>query len=98
MEAAYGLPFERFERYAPCGPPEAVAEALAPYLAVGCRRFNFVPEAASLPAAMDAAVEVKALLSAGRAVAASRGPKPRRRNRLVAACQRCLAGLNAASP
>ena len=45
MEAAYALPFERFERYAPCGPPEAVAEALAPYLAVGCRRFNFVPEA-----------------------------------------------------
>ena len=22
MEAAYSLPFERFERYAPCGPPE----------------------------------------------------------------------------
>lgn len=65
MEAAYGLPFERFERYAPCGPPEAVAEALAPYLAVGCRRFNFVAEAASLSAAMEAAVEVKALLSAG---------------------------------
>jgi hypothetical protein len=43
-----------------------VAEALAPYLAVGCRRFNFVAEAASLPAAMEAAVEVKALLSAGR--------------------------------
>jgi alkanesulfonate monooxygenase SsuD/methylene tetrahydromethanopterin reductase-like flavin-dependent oxidoreductase (luciferase family) len=65
MEAAYALPFTRFERYAPCGPPAAIAEALAPYLAVGCRRFNFVPEAASLPAAMDAAAEVKALLSTG---------------------------------
>ncbi len=65
MEAAYGLPFDRFERYAPCGPPEAVAEALAPYLAVGCRRFNFVAEATSLPAAMEAAVEVKALLATG---------------------------------
>ncbi len=32
MEAAYGLPFDRFERYAPCGPPDVVAEALAPYL------------------------------------------------------------------
>ncbi len=52
------------ERYAPCGPPEAVAEALAPYIAMGCRRFNFVPEAASLPAAMEAVTEVKALLSA----------------------------------
>ena len=63
MRAAYALPFERFERYAPCGPPEAIAEALTPYLALGCRRFNFVPEAASLPAAIEAAAEVKALLA-----------------------------------
>ena len=33
MEAAYALPFDRFERYTPCGPPAAIAEALAPYLA-----------------------------------------------------------------
>jgi alkanesulfonate monooxygenase SsuD/methylene tetrahydromethanopterin reductase-like flavin-dependent oxidoreductase (luciferase family) len=63
MEAAYGLPFERFERYVPCGPPELVAEALAPYLAAGCRRFNFVPEGTALPAAAEAAAEVKTLLS-----------------------------------
>jgi alkanesulfonate monooxygenase SsuD/methylene tetrahydromethanopterin reductase-like flavin-dependent oxidoreductase (luciferase family) len=63
MEGAYALPFERFERYAPCGPPEAIAEALAPYLDLGCRRFNFVPEGTALPAAMEAVVEVKALLS-----------------------------------
>jgi alkanesulfonate monooxygenase SsuD/methylene tetrahydromethanopterin reductase-like flavin-dependent oxidoreductase (luciferase family) len=62
MEAAYALPFERFERYVPCGPAQAVAAALAPYLAVGCRRFNFVPEAGSLEAAIDAVAEVKALL------------------------------------
>jgi alkanesulfonate monooxygenase SsuD/methylene tetrahydromethanopterin reductase-like flavin-dependent oxidoreductase (luciferase family) len=62
MQAAYSLPFERFERYAPCGPPAAIAEALAPYRAVGCHRFNFVPEAASLPAAIEAVAEVKALL------------------------------------
>jgi alkanesulfonate monooxygenase SsuD/methylene tetrahydromethanopterin reductase-like flavin-dependent oxidoreductase (luciferase family) len=30
MEAAYSLPFERFERYTPVGPPEAIAEALSP--------------------------------------------------------------------
>jgi hypothetical protein len=65
MEAAYGLPFSRFERYAPCGPPQAVADALAPYLEVGYRRFNFVAEAASLPAAMEAAAEVKTLLPTG---------------------------------
>jgi alkanesulfonate monooxygenase SsuD/methylene tetrahydromethanopterin reductase-like flavin-dependent oxidoreductase (luciferase family) len=66
MEAAYSLPFERFERYAPSGPPAAIADALAPYLAVGCRRFNFVPEAPSLPAAIEAVAEVKALLGDGR--------------------------------
>jgi alkanesulfonate monooxygenase SsuD/methylene tetrahydromethanopterin reductase-like flavin-dependent oxidoreductase (luciferase family) len=64
MQAAYALPFERFERYVPYGPPEAVAEALSPYLAVGCRRFNFVPEADSLEAAVEAVAEVKALLAA----------------------------------
>jgi alkanesulfonate monooxygenase SsuD/methylene tetrahydromethanopterin reductase-like flavin-dependent oxidoreductase (luciferase family) len=63
MEAAYALPFERFERYTPFGPPEAIAEALAPYLAVGCRRFNLVPEGTSLPAAIEGAAEVKALLA-----------------------------------
>ena len=66
MQAAYALPFERFERYAPCGPPEAIAEALTPYLALGCRRFSFVPEAASLPAAIEALAEVKALLAKSR--------------------------------
>ena len=63
MEAAYAVPFERFERYTPFGPPAAIAEALAPYVAVGCRRFNFVPEGVSLPAAFEATAEVKALLA-----------------------------------
>jgi alkanesulfonate monooxygenase SsuD/methylene tetrahydromethanopterin reductase-like flavin-dependent oxidoreductase (luciferase family) len=66
MTAAYALPFERFERYVPCGPAAAIAEALAPYLAVGCRRFNVVPEAVSLVAAIDAAAELKTHLSAVR--------------------------------
>jgi luciferase-like monooxygenase len=52
------------ERYAPCGPPEVVAEALVPYLALGCETFNFVPEAESLEAAIEACAEVKAVLSA----------------------------------
>jgi len=63
MERRYCVGFERFERYVPHGPPEAVAEALVPYLEVGCRRFNLVAEADGLEAAMDAAVEVKALLT-----------------------------------
>jgi len=68
MEAAYAVPFERFERYTPFGPPAAIAEALAPYLAVGCRRFNFVPEGVSLPAAFEATAEVKTLLAKDHAV------------------------------
>jgi hypothetical protein len=63
MQTAYGLPFERFERYVPCGPPAVVAEALLPYLARGCRRFSLVVEATTLESALDAVVEVKALLS-----------------------------------
>jgi alkanesulfonate monooxygenase SsuD/methylene tetrahydromethanopterin reductase-like flavin-dependent oxidoreductase (luciferase family) len=62
MQEAYSMPFERFERYVPYGPPEAVAAALVPYLEVGCRCFDVVPEGESLEA-MDAIVEVKALLS-----------------------------------
>jgi alkanesulfonate monooxygenase SsuD/methylene tetrahydromethanopterin reductase-like flavin-dependent oxidoreductase (luciferase family) len=63
MRASYGLPFERFERYVPCGPPAAIADALGPYLEVGCRCFNFVAEADGLGAAIDGVAEVKTLLA-----------------------------------
>ncbi len=43
MEAFYGLPFERFERYCPSGTPEDVAEFLAPYAEAGCTEFNLNP-------------------------------------------------------
>jgi alkanesulfonate monooxygenase SsuD/methylene tetrahydromethanopterin reductase-like flavin-dependent oxidoreductase (luciferase family) len=74
MEQAYDLPFERFARYAPCGPPEDVAAALAPYAEAGCRRFNFVPEADGLDAAIAGVAGVKELLirTAGRQPAARR--------------------------
>ncbi len=63
MEAAYEVPFERFARYTPCGTPEDVADALRPFLAVGCRRFNLVAMASSLVAAIEQAGEVKRILS-----------------------------------
>jgi alkanesulfonate monooxygenase SsuD/methylene tetrahydromethanopterin reductase-like flavin-dependent oxidoreductase (luciferase family) len=59
MERSYGIEFERFERYTPCGRPDDVAAALEPYLAAGCRRFNFVPEAADLEAGVEALAAVK---------------------------------------
>jgi alkanesulfonate monooxygenase SsuD/methylene tetrahydromethanopterin reductase-like flavin-dependent oxidoreductase (luciferase family) len=58
----YGLSIDRLERYTPCGPPEEIAEALNPYLAVGCRRFNVVPDADDLPTAITGVAELKRLL------------------------------------
>jgi alkanesulfonate monooxygenase SsuD/methylene tetrahydromethanopterin reductase-like flavin-dependent oxidoreductase (luciferase family) len=63
MERAYGLPFERFARYVPCGTPDDVAAALQPYLDAGCRRFNIVPEGESLDAALESVAAVKRLLT-----------------------------------
>jgi alkanesulfonate monooxygenase SsuD/methylene tetrahydromethanopterin reductase-like flavin-dependent oxidoreductase (luciferase family) len=63
MESAYGIEFERFERYCPCGRPEDVAEQLEPFLRAGCRRFNLVFEADGLDAAAAAAAELKDLLT-----------------------------------
>jgi alkanesulfonate monooxygenase SsuD/methylene tetrahydromethanopterin reductase-like flavin-dependent oxidoreductase (luciferase family) len=63
MERAYGIGFERFARYCPCGRPEDVAAELEPFLAAGCRRFNLVFEADGLDAAAAAAAELKDLLT-----------------------------------
>jgi alkanesulfonate monooxygenase SsuD/methylene tetrahydromethanopterin reductase-like flavin-dependent oxidoreductase (luciferase family) len=47
MEGFYKVPFERFERYAPHGTPDAVADALGEWLDAGCRWFNLMPVAGS---------------------------------------------------
>jgi alkanesulfonate monooxygenase SsuD/methylene tetrahydromethanopterin reductase-like flavin-dependent oxidoreductase (luciferase family) len=60
---SYGLDFERFERYTPCGSAEEVAEALLPYVTAGCRRFNLVADASQLDGAVEDAGEVKRLLA-----------------------------------
>lgn len=59
MEKLYGIPFERFERYVPCGRPEQIAAALAPYVEAGARQFNIVPEGGGLEASIDAIGAVK---------------------------------------
>jgi alkanesulfonate monooxygenase SsuD/methylene tetrahydromethanopterin reductase-like flavin-dependent oxidoreductase (luciferase family) len=63
LASSYGLPFERFERYCPCGRPEDIAAALTPYVEAGCRRFNIVPEAASLDVAIDVVGKLRHLLA-----------------------------------
>jgi alkanesulfonate monooxygenase SsuD/methylene tetrahydromethanopterin reductase-like flavin-dependent oxidoreductase (luciferase family) len=64
MQAFYGLPFERFERYCPYGSPEEVAGFLAPYVEAGCREFNLIPRAPDDDAMLAGVVEVKRLLAA----------------------------------
>jgi alkanesulfonate monooxygenase SsuD/methylene tetrahydromethanopterin reductase-like flavin-dependent oxidoreductase (luciferase family) len=63
MEGLYGLPFERFARYVPCGTPGDVAESLRGYVDAGCRTFNLLaqsPEPSTIPAAVG---EVRRLLA-----------------------------------
>jgi alkanesulfonate monooxygenase SsuD/methylene tetrahydromethanopterin reductase-like flavin-dependent oxidoreductase (luciferase family) len=42
METLYATPFDRFERYVPCGTPAMVAERLAAYAEAGCTAFNLI--------------------------------------------------------
>jgi hypothetical protein len=59
MEGVYKIPFERFEKYCPYGPPEAVAGFLAGYVAAGARDFNVMAVAASPEAAIDGVAEIR---------------------------------------
>jgi alkanesulfonate monooxygenase SsuD/methylene tetrahydromethanopterin reductase-like flavin-dependent oxidoreductase (luciferase family) len=63
MEAFYGLPFDRFERYCPAGRPDDVAAFLAPYVAAGCTEFNLIPQAADADEAIAGVATVRALLA-----------------------------------
>lgn len=64
MEQFYRVPYERFERYAPYGSPETIADALTPYLEAGCRRFNLMPVAGTEVAGAEAIGEIARLLRA----------------------------------
>ena len=63
MEQTYGVPFERFERYSPYGPPEEVADFLAGYVEAGCTVFNLAPVTDDSAEGVAAIGEVKRLLS-----------------------------------
>jgi alkanesulfonate monooxygenase SsuD/methylene tetrahydromethanopterin reductase-like flavin-dependent oxidoreductase (luciferase family) len=67
MERMYGLPFERFERYSPAGPPERIAEALAAYVEAGCRSFNLIPQTPDEDTLVEGVAEVRRLLNLNRA-------------------------------
>jgi alkanesulfonate monooxygenase SsuD/methylene tetrahydromethanopterin reductase-like flavin-dependent oxidoreductase (luciferase family) len=64
MKRYYGLDFDAFEKYSPCGRPEDIAEFLSPYVQAGARMISLVPIAPDLDEAVDAIAEVKRLLVA----------------------------------
>ncbi len=65
MEGFYRVPFERFERYSPFGPPEEVAAFLAGYVEAGCTSFNVDAIADSEEAAIEFVAAVRRLLHKG---------------------------------
>lgn len=62
MEALYATPFERFQRYVPCGPPGLVAEVLHELAAAGCTAFNLIVPSRDPRRAIEHVGEVAALL------------------------------------
>ena len=62
LEGLYHLPFGKFERLTPAGPPAQVAEALAPFRAAGAGHITLVPAAASPEAGVEHAAAVRAML------------------------------------
>jgi alkanesulfonate monooxygenase SsuD/methylene tetrahydromethanopterin reductase-like flavin-dependent oxidoreductase (luciferase family) len=73
MESLYRVPFSSFERYAPSGPPEAIAEALWPYVEQGCRNFDLTMVTDTPGAALEAATRLAGLL---RDELGEKGPTP----------------------
>jgi alkanesulfonate monooxygenase SsuD/methylene tetrahydromethanopterin reductase-like flavin-dependent oxidoreductase (luciferase family) len=63
MQHLYRTPYDKFARYVPTGTPTQVADYLAPYLDAGITTINLIPFATSDEAAVDAAAEVRELLS-----------------------------------
>jgi probable F420-dependent oxidoreductase len=59
MEDFYRQPFESFERYVPFGPPEAIADFLAPYIEAGARHVHLIPADASQAEVIESAIAVR---------------------------------------
>lgn len=62
MEGFYKIPFERFEKYVPYGPPEAIVEFMLPYIQAGCRHANLVCANPSQDGVLEDALSVREAL------------------------------------
>lgn len=63
MESLYRTPFDKFARYSPYGSAQDVADALRPYVELGCRSVNLIATAATAAHAIEGARAVQALLN-----------------------------------
>ena len=62
MEAIYKIPFEKFERYSPYGPPEKIAEFLCGYVESGARIINIEARGSSIEESIEVVSSISALL------------------------------------
>ena len=63
MERFYGMSFEPFERYTPCGTAADIAEFLQPYVEAGATTLNLTPCGPDRHTEIDTVSEVNRLLS-----------------------------------
>jgi alkanesulfonate monooxygenase SsuD/methylene tetrahydromethanopterin reductase-like flavin-dependent oxidoreductase (luciferase family) len=59
MENLYRLPFAKFERFVPAGPPEQVAEFILPFIRAGASTVNIIPFAGGDEAGIDSVAGVR---------------------------------------
>ncbi len=59
MEGFYKIPFDRFERYSPAGPPEEIAAFLGPYIEAGCSHLNLLSVQSNPEETVQAALAVR---------------------------------------
>lgn len=59
MEDFYRRPFDSFERYAAYGPPQAIAEFLAPYVEAGARHVHLILGEVDQEKVVESALEVR---------------------------------------
>lgn len=58
MEEFYRIPFDKFEKYAPCGTPAQLADALIPYAEAGCSIFNLMIVGGDADEEVEAVAEI----------------------------------------
>ena len=60
MQAFYGIPYERFERWSPAGTAKEIADFLIPYVESGCTLFNLIINGRDAGHEIEAASEIRA--------------------------------------